>query len=98
METSDETLVDLARSGDGDAFGALLSRHYDLIFRLGFRFLGNRTEAEDLAQDVCVSLAAKLRGYRGEAQFTTWRPVKQTRKPPPSTVGCNRRSALCRPI
>ena len=72
METSDETLVDLARSGDGDAFGALLSRHYDLIFRLGFRFLGNRPEAEDLAQDICVSLAAKLRGYRGEAQFTTW--------------------------
>lgn len=72
METSDETLVKLALSGDGDAFGALLSRHYDLIFRLGFRLLGNRTEAEDLAQDICVSLAAKLRGYRGEAQFTTW--------------------------
>jgi RNA polymerase sigma-70 factor (ECF subfamily) len=72
METSDETLVELARSGDGDAFGALLSRHYDLIFRLGFRFLGNRSEAEDLAQDICVGLAAKLRGYRGEARFSTW--------------------------
>lgn len=72
METSDETLVELARSGDGDAFGALLSRHYDRIFRLGFRFLGSRPEAEDLAQDICVSLSAKLRGYRGEAQFSTW--------------------------
>lgn len=72
METSDETLVEMALSGDGDAFGALLSRHYDLILRLGFRFLGNRAEAEDLAQDICVNLAAKLRGYRGEARFTTW--------------------------
>lgn len=72
METSDEALVKLALSGDGDAFGALLSRHYDLIFRLGFRFLGSRAEAEDLAQDICVSLTAKLRGYRGDARFTTW--------------------------
>lgn len=72
METSDETLVELAQSGDGEAFGALLSRHYELIFRLGFRFLGNRTEAEDLAQDICAGLPAKLRSYRGEARFTTW--------------------------
>ncbi len=72
METSDENLVALALTGDADAFGVLVSRHYDLIFRLGFRFLGNRAEAEDLAQDICVSLSTKLRSFRAEAKFTTW--------------------------
>ncbi|MCP5072001.1 MAG: RNA polymerase sigma factor [Rhodobacteraceae bacterium] len=72
METSDENLVLLAQSGDGEAFSALVSRHYDLVYRLGFRMLGNRTEAQDLAQDVCAGLAAKLKGFRGEARFSTW--------------------------
>ena len=34
--------------------------------------LGSRAEAEDLAQDVCVGLARKIRQFRGEARFTTW--------------------------
>ena len=72
METSDEILVAQAQSGDAEAFGALVARHYDLIFRLGFRMLGSKPEAQDLAQDVCAALAAKLKGFRGEARFTTW--------------------------
>jgi RNA polymerase sigma-70 factor (ECF subfamily) len=72
METSDENLVAMALTGDADAFGTLVSRHYDLIFRLGFRFLGNRAEAEDLAQDICVSLTTKLPSFRAEAKFSTW--------------------------
>ena len=64
METSDENLVAAANQGDGQAFGLLLSRHYDLIFRLGFRILGARADAEDLAQDICVALPGKLAGFR----------------------------------
>ena len=72
METSDEILVAQAQTGDADAFGALVARHYDLIFRLAFRMLGSKSEAQDLAQDVCVGLASKINGFRGESKFTTW--------------------------
>lgn len=71
-EPSDESLVAGARGGDADAFRQLVARHYDLAFRVGFRLLGDRADAEDLAQDVCVALPAKLAGFRGEARFTTW--------------------------
>lgn len=72
METPDEALAIAAAAGERDAFAALLSRHYDRVFGLAFRMTGNRTEAEDLVQDICCALPAKLAGFRGTARFTTW--------------------------
>ena len=33
---------------------------------------GSRTDADDIAQDVCCTLVEKISSYRGEARFTTW--------------------------
>lgn len=72
MDTPDETLASAAAQGDRTAFAVLIGRHYDRVFGLAFRLTGNRAEAEDLAQDICAALPAKLRHWRGEARFTTW--------------------------
>lgn len=72
MDASDENLARAASKGDAAAFSSLLQRHYDGMFRLAFRLTGARAEAEDLTQDVCAALPAKLAGFRGEARFTTW--------------------------
>lgn len=72
METPDETLASAAATGDRNAFAALLARHYDRIFNLTYRLLGSHAEAQDLTQDICAALPAKLRGWRGEARFSTW--------------------------
>jgi RNA polymerase sigma-70 factor (ECF subfamily) len=71
MTTPDEELA-LAAAGDGAAFGLLLERHYDRLFGFAFRLTGSRAEAEDLTQDICMALPAKLAGFRGEARFSTW--------------------------
>ena len=72
METSNQSLALAAAGGDADAFSALLSRHYDRMFRLSFRLLGTKVDAEDLTQDICAALPAKIAAFRGDAQFTTW--------------------------
>lgn len=72
MQTPDEALASAAATGDRDAFAALLGRHYDRVFALSFRLTGSRAEAEDLTQDICLALPAKLASWRGEARFTTW--------------------------
>lgn len=72
METDDQTLALAAAAGDGAAFAALLGRHYDRLFGLCFRLTGSRAEAEDLTQDICTALPARLAGFRGEARFATW--------------------------
>ncbi|NNE90002.1 MAG: RNA polymerase sigma factor [Silicimonas sp.] len=72
MTTSDEALALAAAGGDAEAFSVLISRHYDRVFRLAFRLTGVRAEAEDLTQDICAALPAKIRAFRGDAKFTTW--------------------------
>ena len=72
MKTSDETLAAAAAAGDADAFRALLERHYDRIFRLAFRLTGARAEAEDLTQDICAALPARLNRFSARSRFTTW--------------------------
>ena len=68
----DQDLAAAAADGDAEAFSALLQRHYDRVFALAFRLTGQRAEAEDLTQDICAALPAKLARYEPQARFTTW--------------------------
>lgn len=72
MMTDDLELAKAAAAGDGAAFASLLDRHYDKVFALCFRLTGSRAEAEDLTQDICLALPAKLAGFAGHAKVTTW--------------------------
>jgi RNA polymerase sigma factor (sigma-70 family) len=68
----DADLLSAAVAGDRDAFSALLRRHYGRIHGLAWQLTGSRTDADDIAQDVCCTLVEKIAGFRGEARFTTW--------------------------
>ena len=68
----DRDLVDRAAGGDRHAFEALLRRHYDRIHRIAWRTTGSRSDAQDIAQDVCCTLVEKIGSFKGEARFTTW--------------------------
>lgn len=72
MGEDDDLLARAAQAGDRAAFAALVGRHYDRIQGLAWRLTGRRDEAQDLAQDICAALPAKLMAWRGEAKFTTW--------------------------
>ena len=72
MTTSDEDLAEAAARGDGQAFTSLMDRHYDRLFAFCFRLTGARAEAEDLTQDICAALPAKLASYQRRAKVTTW--------------------------
>lgn len=61
-----------AADGDRQAFCSLLDRCYNRLFGLAYRLTGSRAEAEDLTQDICAALPAKLQAFRGEARFGTW--------------------------
>src|SRR4051794_19987051 len=69
---ADEDLVAAAVSGDRAAFEALLRRHYDRIHGIAWQLTGSRSDADDIAQDVCCTLVEKIGSFRGEAKFTTW--------------------------
>ena len=72
MTVSDEDMALAAQNGDGQAFASLIARQYYRLFRLCFRLTGSKHEAEDLTQDICAALPAKLSSYRRQSKVTTW--------------------------
>lgn len=65
-------LVVRAQNGDAMAFGALIEGHYDLIHRTAWKWCGNRADAEDIAQDVCVKLGGVIGQFDGRSAFSSW--------------------------
>lgn len=68
----DRELVDSARQGDGDAFGALVERHQRTVTRLACRLLGDFDEADVAAQDAFVKAWSNLGDFRGDCPFGAW--------------------------
>lgn len=71
-DAPDGELAAAAAAGDRESFAALLERHYDRIHGLAWQLTGSRSDADDVAQDVCCALVEKIGTFRGEAKFTTW--------------------------
>jgi RNA polymerase sigma-70 factor (ECF subfamily) len=73
MDTySDIELVRRSVSGDARAFEHLVTRHYMSVYRISYKWSGVRHDAEDIAQEVFVKLARKLKTFRQQSSFTTW--------------------------
>lgn len=72
MEASDAELIGQAQQGDRAAFGLLVERHYDFVYRVAWRWCGRKSDAEDIAQEVCARLGKAIRTYHGSGVFTTW--------------------------
>lgn len=58
--------------GDPRAFTELVHRHQDRVYSLTCRMLGDPQEAEDVSQDVFVSVHRHLLRFRGECRLSTW--------------------------
>jgi len=59
-------------SGDQAAFAALFDRHAQSVARFAFRFVGDRSRAEELVQDIFVKVYRNARSYRPSAKFKTF--------------------------
>lgn len=65
-------LIRQAQGGDVRAFKLWLTAEYDFIFRLSWRLLGNKADAEDLTQTVCLMLPDKIEKFSGRGSVRGW--------------------------
>jgi RNA polymerase sigma-70 factor (ECF subfamily) len=71
-QISSEELMARVAKGDEDAFEILVNRHQTSVLNLAYRFVGDRTQAKDLAQEVFIRVWQAAKTYKPEAKFKTW--------------------------
>jgi RNA polymerase sigma-70 factor (ECF subfamily) len=71
-QRTDRELVDAARQGDSEAFGALVRRHQKRVYRLALHLVRNSAEAEDVTQETFVRAYGALDRFDGRSEPFTW--------------------------
>lgn len=69
---TDEDLVARATTGDLESFNQLVSRWERPIYALAYRTLGREEEARDVVQEAFLRAFRGLKGFKGEAKFSSW--------------------------
>jgi RNA polymerase sigma-70 factor (ECF subfamily) len=72
MNELERTLLRRLRDRDERAFRELLEGYRDRVFNITYRMLGNRAEAEDVAQEVFITVFKTIDSFREESKFSTW--------------------------
>lgn len=69
----DEELVrKYARDGDETSFEEIINRHADKVLGLALRITRSNEDAEEVFQEVFLTLTKKLDTFRGESKFSSW--------------------------
>ena len=70
---SDEELIGLfINQRDMGAYEEIIKRYQDKIYGLALRITRNPTDAEDVLQEVFLTLTRKIDTFRGESKFSSW--------------------------
>jgi RNA polymerase sigma-70 factor, ECF subfamily len=72
METIVKNRIKQIKNGDQNAFAEIVELYKDKVFQLCFRMLGNRHEAEDIAQEAFLRAFVNIHSYDTKRKFSTW--------------------------
>ena len=72
MVRTDEELVARSVRGDHDSFNQLVVRWERQIYALASRVLGHQDEARDVCQETFLRAFRSIKGFRGQAKFSSW--------------------------
>ncbi len=72
VTVTDAELVARAQAGDHDAFGELVRRWHEQMFRLAWREVQDEAEAVEIVQDVFVRAWQSIGTFRNDSKFSTW--------------------------
>jgi RNA polymerase sigma-70 factor (ECF subfamily) len=65
-------LISRFKQGDRSAFRQLVERYQDPVINIGYRFLRNKEEAEEAAQEVFLKVFLSTYSYQHNTKFSTW--------------------------
>ena len=70
---SDESLINLiAEFGSEEALALILNRYRERIYRTALKVTNNHNDAEDVVQEVSLTIYRKAHSFRTDSKFSTW--------------------------
>lgn len=69
---TDGELIEALKSGDTPSFEELLRRYSTKVMSLALRLTRNKDDAEEVLQDVFITVHRKLDAFEGKSQFSSW--------------------------
>jgi RNA polymerase sigma-70 factor (ECF subfamily) len=71
-QTSEIELIERLRAGDSSAVDDLAAAYGPRIYQLAFRYMKNKEDAEEVAQDVLLKVVRKIEAFRGDSALSSW--------------------------
>src|SRR5689334_25216966 len=72
MAETTKNLVDRLKAHDPSAVAELSNSYGSKVYQLAFRYLKNREDAEEVAQDVLLKVYQKIDAFRGDSALSSW--------------------------
>lgn len=71
-DEEEQSLIQQVKAGDPEAFETIFSRYATQVYRQAFKLVGSEAEAEEVVQEVFLTIYEKAKTFRGESAFSTW--------------------------
>ncbi len=72
MDNNENNLINKIIEGDKEAFRQIVNNYQDMVYHLALVYLKNEQEAEDLTQEVFISVYENIHSFRKESNLKTW--------------------------
>lgn len=72
---SDESLVEQVKQGDVNAYGRIIRRYNQRLYRVARCIVKNDADALDVVQEAHIKAYTKINEFRGESRFASWLAV-----------------------
>jgi len=69
---SDSELIAKFQTGDTESYVELIGRYTEKVFNLALRLTRNQEDAEEVLQDVFLTVYRKIDRFEGKAAFSSW--------------------------
>lgn len=69
---TDADIIDSVAAGDADAFETLVRKYERRVLSTAYRYVGDSTAAEDVAQEVFIKVWRNAKRFKGKSSFSTW--------------------------
>lgn len=71
-DASDSEIISKLRAGDTSGYAELVERYSDKVNNLALRITRNEEDAEEILQDVFITVYRKIDKFEGKSAFSSW--------------------------